>query len=130
MITPVRNANNYAQRVAGSRVVAGARNVAQVSDTLTIETAAATKRTGAQEESLINESVDQVTSPETVDAATKAAADVEAVAVPKTFEDNIADSLAWNQRVREATEAYRNTIENLDKTHPKIKPGDVYDSPF
>lgn len=48
----------------------------------------------------------------------------------KTLADTVDDSLAWNQRLRDATEAYRNTIENLDKTHPRLKPGDVYDAPF
>jgi len=127
MITPMRKANSHVQRVAGSRVVAGARNVAQVSDSLTIETAAATKRTGAQEESLLNQSLEIVDSPAVAaDAPMKAD---EPDTGHKPLDDTIEDSLAWNQRVREATDAYRKVIENLDKTHPQIKPGEVYDAP-
>ena len=111
-----------------SRVVAGARNVAEVSDSPTIETAAATKRTGAQEESLINESLDKVGPPAKAASVTQTVAEPDPQ--PKTFADNIAESQAWNQRLRDATEAYRNTIENLDKDFPKARPGDIYDTPL
>jgi len=126
MIAPVRNV--YAQRVAGNRVVAGARNIAQVSDSPTIQVASESKRTGAQEESLIDEGAERVVSPT---LASDAPSDSEQLdSTRRSFRESVDDSLAWNQRVREATEAYRNTIENLDKTHPKLKPGDVYDVPF
>lgn len=129
MIAPVRNATSYAQRVAGSRVLAGARNVAQVSDeTPSIETVAAPKRTGAQEESLLNQSLEIVDSPAVAADTPKNAGQPEPE--PKPLDQTIEDSLGWNQRVREAAEAYRNVIENLDKTQPRTKPGDVYDAPF
>ena len=126
MIAPVRN--TYAQRVAGSRVVAGARNVAQVAESPTIQTAAESKRTGAQEESLIDEGAERMANPS---MPSDLPPESDALnATRKSFRESVDDSLAWNQRVREATEAYRNTIENLDNSHPKLKPGDVYDVPF
>lgn len=126
MIAPVRNV--YAQRVAGSRVVAGARNIAQVGDAPTIQTAAESKRTGAQEESLIDEGAERLVHP-SVPSDPLAESDP-LTTTRKSFRESVDESLAWNQRVREATEAYRNTIENLDNSHPKLKPGDVYDVPF
>ena len=128
MIPPVRNSTSPVPRVMTSRVVAGARNVAEVSDTPTIEVAAATKRTGAQEESLINESLDKVGPPAKADSVSQTVAEPDPK--PKTLDDNIAESQAWNQRLRDATEAYRNTIENLDKDFPKVRPGDIYNTPF
>ena len=122
MIAPVRNA--YAQRVAGSRVAVGARNVAKMGDVAFIETSAETKRTGAQEESLLHEGA------EGMDGAPDASQEPPARGLPgKQLSGVISQSLAWNERLRAATDAYRFTIEKLDKTNHRVKPGDVYDAP-
>ncbi len=125
MIAPV--SNGYAQRVAGSRVTAGARNVAKTSDTPSIETTAASKRTGAQEESLLREGAE---GPE---AAPAPDGDEGFGKRRQRGRDKLTDvvegSLAWNARVRAAAEAYRFTIDKLDKTERRWKPGEVYDKP-
>jgi hypothetical protein len=123
MITPVRNA--YAQRVAGSRVAAGARNVAKMGDLASIEISAESKRTGAQEESLLHEGA------EGSDAAVEtshdsAGRDTQA----KHLTGLIGQSLAWNERLRAASDAYRFTLEKLDKSRHRIKPGEIYDAPL
>jgi hypothetical protein len=127
MIAPVRNA--YAQRVAGSRVAAGARNVAKTSDTPNIETTAPSKRTGAQEESLLREGAEGL-------EAALAADNGEGTSKPRQrrrrsdeFTDMVDGSLAWTARVRAAAEAYRYTIEKLDKSERRLSPGDIYDAP-
>lgn len=124
MIAPVRNA--YARR-AGSRVAAGARNIAKVSDTPFIETAAESKRTGAQEESLLREGAERADEAAAADEPEHAAGQ----GVRRTqLADLVDHSLAWNERLRAAAKAYRYTIEKLDKTQHRSKPGEVYDSPF
>jgi hypothetical protein len=126
MIVPVRNA--YSRRVAGSRVAAGARNIAQTSDTPFIETAAESKRTGAQEESLLHEGADERTD-DSVALDAPAEADGQSPR-RKQLAGLIDHSLAWDERLRAAAKAYRYTVEKLDKTRYRIKPGDVYDAPF
>lgn len=125
MIVPVRNA--YARRVAGSRVAAGARNIAKTSDTPFIETTAESKRTGAQEESLLHEGDER---PDEAQMAEEA--DDEAVGRGtrrRQLRNAIDHSLAWDERLRAASKAYRYTLEKLDKTRYRAKPGDVYDAP-
>jgi hypothetical protein len=125
MLAPVRNA--YAQRVAGSRVAVGARNVAKMTDAPFIETAAESKRTGAQEESLLHEGGEKMDAAVAADAPENASAPA---TQPRQLTGLIKHSLAWNERLRAATDAYRFTIEKLDKSHHQVKPGDVYDAPF
>ncbi len=124
MIAPVRNA--YAQRVAGSRVAAGARNVAKTSDSANIETSAASKRTGAQEESLLREGAEGLESAPAVDNNEGSG---KRRRRRGRFTDLVEGSLAWNARVRAAAEAYRYTIDKLDKSERRVKPGDIYDAP-
>ena len=124
MIAPVRNA--YARRVAGSRVAVGARNVAKMGDAPFIETAAETKRTGAQEESLLHEGAER---PD--DATAEASHEAAPRDLPgRQLAGVIKQSLAWNERLRAATDAYRFTIEKLDKSHQRTKPGGIYDAPL
>jgi hypothetical protein len=127
MIAPVSNA--YAQRVAGSRVTAGARNVAKTSDTPSIETTAASKRTGAQEESLLREGAEGPEAAPAPDAGEGFGKRRQRRPRRDKFTDVVEGSLAWNARVRAAAEAYRFTIDKLDKTERRWKPGDVYDKP-
>lgn len=123
MIAPVRNA--YARRVAGSRVAVGARNVAKMGDAPFIETAAETKRTGAQEESLLHEGAERP------DDATEAPQESSSRGQQgRQLAGVIGQSLDWNERLRAATDAYRFTIEKLDKSHQRTKPGEIYDAPL
>ena len=122
MIAPVRNA--YARRVAGSRVATGARNVAKMGDAPVIEAMAEIKRTGAQEESLVHEGA------ENADDTTDSVQDVaDRGPQGRPLAGLIGHSLAWDERLRAAADAYRFTIEKLDKDHQRNKPGDVYDAP-
>lgn len=123
MITPVRNA--YAQRVAGSRVAVGARNVAKMGDAASIEISAESKRTGAQEESLLHEGAEG-TDAEVETSSDAGGRDTQA----KHLTGLIGQSLAWNERLRAASDAYRFTLEKLDKSHHRIKPGEIYDAPL
>lgn len=127
MIAPV--SNGYAQRVAGSRVTAGARNVAKASDTPNIETTAASKRTGAQEESLVREGAEGIDAAPATDGEGDAGKRRQRRPRRDSLTNAVDGSLAWNARVRAAAEAYRFTIEKLDKTERRWKPGDVYDKP-
>src|SRR5690348_10279558 len=124
MIAPVRNA--YAQRVAGSRVAAGARNVAKMGDLATIEISAESKRTGAQEESLLHEGAEGTEAAAVETAQESTGRDAQA----KHLTGLIGQSLAWNERLRAASDAYRFTLEKLDKSHHRIKPGEIYDAPL
>lgn len=123
MIAPVRNA--YAQRVAGSRVAVGARNVAKMGDVASIEISAESKRTGAQEESLLHEGAEGV---ETHDAPQETS--VRGGVQAKHLTGLVGQSLAWTDRLRAASNAYRFTLEKLDKSHQRMKPGDIYDAPL
>jgi hypothetical protein len=127
MIAPVRNA--YAQRVAGSRVAAGARNVAKMSDTPNIENAAASKRTGAQEESLLREGAEGLEAAPATDNEEGSGKRRQRRRGKATDTDLVEGSLAWNARVHAAAEAYRFTIDKLDKSERQVKPGDIYDAP-
>lgn len=127
MIVPVRN--GYVQRVAGSRLAAGARNVAKTGDaseTPDIETVAESKRTGAQEESLLHEGSEQF------DASTPGKrGGVAARHHPgEQLTSMIEQSLRWNERLRAATDAYRNTIDRLEQDSRPVKPGDTFDAPL
>lgn len=126
MIAPVRNA--YAQRVAGSRVAAGARNVAKTSDTPNIETTAPSKRTGAQEESLLREGAEGLEAAVVANNGEGSSKRQRRQRRDK-FTDMVEGSLAWTARVRTAAEAYRYTIEKLDKSERRLNPGDIYDAP-
>ncbi len=123
MIAPVRNA--YAQRVAGSRVAAGARNVAKMGDVAFIEISAESKRTGAQEESLLHEGAEGADTPHEMpqEAAGRGPQ-------AKHLTGLFGQSLAWTDRLRAASNAYRFTLEKLDKSHQRGKPGDIYDAPL
>lgn len=123
MIAPVRNA--YAQRVAGSRVAVGARNVAKMGDVASIEISAESKRTGAQEESLLHEGAE---GGDTAHEAPQESAGRGPQAKPLT--GLVSQSLAWTERLRAASNAYRFTLEKLDKSHQRVKPGDIYDAPL
>jgi hypothetical protein len=121
MIAPVRN--GYARRVGGSRVAAGARNVAKMGDAPVIEALAGIKRTGAQEESLIREGA------ENTDDTTDSVQDgTDHGSQGRHLAGVIGHSLGWDERLRAAADAYRFTIEKLDKDHQRHKPGDVYDA--
>jgi len=124
MIAPVRNA--YAQRVAGSRIAAGARNVAKTTDAPVIETLSETKRTGAQEESLLREGADR---PENIDSA-----EVENPGQRATEElplsALVGQSLRFDEKLRAAIEAYQHTLDTIDQANERHKPGDVYDAPL
>jgi hypothetical protein len=127
MVVPIRNA--YVQRVAGSRIAAGARNVAKMPDASEppdIEIAAESKRTGAQEESLLHEG------SERFEAATEGKhGGTAALHHPgEQLTSMVEQSLRWNEKLRAATEAYRNTIDRLDQDNRRTKPGDVYDVPL
>jgi hypothetical protein len=124
MIVPVRNA--YARRVAGSRVAAGARNIAKTSDTPFIETTAESKRTGAQEESLLHEGAERPDEALVAEEADEAAG---RRTRRRRLRDAVDHSLALDERLRAAAKAYRYTLEKLDKTRYRAKPGDVYDAP-
>jgi hypothetical protein len=124
MIVPVRNA--YARRVAGSRVAAGARNIAKTSDAPFIETTAESKRTGAQEESLLHEGAERPDEALVADEADEAAG---RGTRRRRLRDAVDHSLALDERLRAAAKAYRYTLEKLDKTRYRAKPGDVYDAP-
>lgn len=122
MIAPVRHV--YAQRVAGTRVAAGARNVADSAENALIQDAAASKRTGAQEESLVLEGSDYA------DHAANGLDAGESKALRQALDFSIDHSLAWDERMREATKAYRDALEYVDKPADSHKPGDHYDAPF
>lgn len=126
MIAPVRNA--YAQRVAGSRVAVGARNVAKMGDVASIEISAESKRTGAQEESLLHEGAEGA---EGTDVAVEASHDAAGRgAQANHLTGLVGQSLAWSERLRAASDAYRFTLEKLDKSQHRIKPGEIYDAPL
>lgn len=125
MIAPVRNA--YSQRVAGSRVAAGARNVAKTSDMPNVERAAQSKRTGAQEESLLHEGAEGYDAGSGSDDS---GGGRERERSSSSVTAGVIDgSLAWNERLRATAEAYRYTLDNLDPTPNRLKPGGVYDAP-
>lgn len=127
MIAAVRNA--YAQRVAGSRVAVGARNVAKTSDTANIEITAGSKRTGAQEESLLREGAEGLDAAPTVDSEEGSGKRRPRRQRRDSVAATAESSLAWNARVRAAAEAYRYTIDKLDRPERRLKPGDIYDVP-
>jgi hypothetical protein len=122
MIAPVRNA--YAQRVAGSRVAVGARNVAKMGDVASIEISAESKRTGAQEESLLHEGAEGAEQHEAPQESAGRGPQA------KHLTGLVSQSLAWTDRLRAASNAYRFTLEKLDKSHQRTKPGDIYDAPL
>lgn len=122
MIASVRNA--YAQRVAGSRVAVGARNVAKMGDAASIEISTESKRTGAQEESLLHEGAEGV---DTHGAPEESAG---RGVQSKQLTGLVSQSLTWTDRLRAASNAYRFTLEKLDRSHQRVKPGDIFDAPL
>lgn len=125
MIAPVRTA--YAQRVAGSRLAAGARNVAKMAESPEIETLTESKRTGAQEESLLREGTDRA---EVADAAGLAGQPVRGANHESSFDSALSQSLRLDQKLRAALEAYRYTLDKLDPDNERHRPGNIYDAPL
>ena len=124
MITPVRNA--YAQRVR-SRLAAGARNVAETADVADIETLTESKRTGAQEESLLHEGAERF--------ANTLVAETDGQVRGKSneqFASMVEQSLRFDERLRATLDAYRYTLDKLDQQSEgqRLKPGGVYDAPL
>lgn len=123
MIAAVRS--SYAQRVAGNRVGAGARNVASANDGASIEGLTDSKRTGAQEESLLQEGAAE--RRPAVSGGSEPP--VSAAGNQAPIAGSARESQRSNEVLRAALEAYRFTLEKLDQEKPRPKPGDVFDAP-
>lgn len=124
MITPVRNA--YAQRVR-SRLAAGARNVAEMAEPADIEALAESKRTGAQEESLLHDGMER-----RVDARGGEPDGSGSRTSNEQFASVVGQSLRFDERLRATIEAYRYTLDKLDRQSQgqRLKPGGLYDAPL
>lgn len=106
MIAPIRT--SYAHSIAGgSRVAAGARNVAKATDSPHIETSAESKRTGSQEESLLHDGGERREGAPDDMPQEKAAP----AASGEDLTGLAHQSLALNERLRTADEAYRAILD-------------------